>query len=508
MNFGGGTVVNYGTIAARFSTSSGAPWGGGGIGVFLYSGGTLSNLGAASRVEGIGAGVQLIAPASVTNAGAILGTGVGGAGIRLFQGGSFSNAEAGAVASGLYAGVLAGRSGGLVEPGDVPAIVTNAGTISGGTKGIGLSGGGTITNGSSLNHDATISGGMYGISVIAHAGTVTNFGTVTGAGRYGIGLTDGGRIFNTGSISGAIGVTASTAPIALLNHGTIASTGTAHIAVQLGDLNDKVSIDPHAVFDGSVRAGGGIDSLVLTPGGAIGTLSGLGTDFVDFERLIVSGATNRWRVAGTNTLPSNATIDVTGRLLVTGALQVPGRLNLAGNGRLRVDTTGIIEIGTAGGAAAGRITVDADGHLAGHGTLRGPVTDNGTITASHGTLEVIGNVKGSGTITINPGATASVSGLLTIGHFLFNGKASNETLVTTMTGDLPGIIAGFANHDAIDLVQFSADPALTTFAGSTLTLHQAAGGPGIATLHFSGTHQLSDFVIGLDAGIGTLITHA
>ena len=71
-----------------------------------------------------------------------------------------------------------------------------------------------------------------------------------------------------------------------------------------------------------------------------------------------------------------------------------------------VDDTSWIEIGSAGGAALGALTVDPGALASGAGTLNlaGPVIDRGFIEAQGGTL-LLGMTTGAGTLGIGTEAT-------------------------------------------------------------------------------------------------------
>src|SRR6185437_2450725 len=80
-------------------------------------------------------------------------------------------------------------------------------------------------------------------------------------------------------------------------------------------------------------------------------------------------------------------------------------LTMTGFSTISVDTTATLEIGTGGSPAAGALTVDAGATLLGTGNLSAKVVDNGTITASGGSLAISGAVSGGGTLQIAGGAT-------------------------------------------------------------------------------------------------------
>ena len=71
------------------------------------------------------------------------------------------------------------------------------------------------------------------------------------------------------------------------------------------------------------------------------------------------------------------------------------------------DSTSSIEIGTAGGAAGGTITIDSGSSVTESGTFYAPtIVDNGALTVAAGeTLYMEGALGGSGSVTIDAGST-------------------------------------------------------------------------------------------------------
>jgi len=166
-----GTVDNFGVIEGSGTNSAG---------VLLTEESVLDNgarTDASARVSG-DYGVKGVGHATVTNYGVIVGSGTesSAAGVYLENGGRVTN-EAGAEILGTT-GVLALNDA---------ATVTNLGKITSAkdtSPGVGLREGGVVTNGSLSDTHAIIAGGR-GVDVSGAAGTVTNFGTIAGAGRAG-----------------------------------------------------------------------------------------------------------------------------------------------------------------------------------------------------------------------------------------------------------------------------------------------------------------------------------
>jgi len=101
-------------------------------------------------------------------------------------------------------------------------------------------------------------------------------------------------------------------------------------------------------------------------------------------------------------------------------LQATGTLELRG-GTLAVGAAGAVQIGTAGGAETGSLTIDA-GHtvVATNSTIGASVIDQGNLVVEVDSA-VNGSLTGSGSATIDPGAVLDVSGKLGLAGISFLG---------------------------------------------------------------------------------------
>ncbi len=206
--------------------------------------------------------------------------------------------------------------------------VVNAGVLVDTATGDGvkLAGAGTLTN--------RVGGYVAGYNgAYVSTGLIDNAGTMAGA------FNGAEAIFGTidnkahGTITGFFGAYVYNGTIT--NAGTIASSrGASGTAAVVGAFRGTIIDDPGAVFIGKVAGGtntAGVSLLELGMGATEGTLSGYGTQFINFRTLeVASGAT--WDIAGdttiAGTLVNNGTIIETAAdtLNITGAIEGTGTI--------------------------------------------------------------------------------------------------------------------------------------------------------------------------------------
>src|SRR5262249_4865922 len=105
-----------------------------------------------------------------------------------------------------------------------------------------------------------------------------------------------------------------------INAGTIAG---AYDAVVLSNSDDRLVIDPGAVFIGNVDGRGGSNTLELASAASGGTISGLGSKSLKFGTIPVDAGA-QWTITGTNTITSNVTVTGAGTLINTGTIEGTG----------------------------------------------------------------------------------------------------------------------------------------------------------------------------------------
>lgn len=415
---GVGTVTNFGTMNAA---------------VWFQTGGAVTNESGGRIISGStsGYGVGLYSGGTVTNAGEISGLLVGIDASHL--GGTVIN-QAGGTITGQYAGVLMGI---IDNPSGGSRNVTNqaGGTIIG-DSGV-LAGGNSAT----VTNAGTIAGTFAG--TISHGGITL----VVGAG---VSMTAGGIVTNQsgGIITGAsYGVYISNGAAMVVNAGTISgSSGAVRFAA--GD-EDRLVVDPGAVFNGTVNGGNtlgatALSALELATGASTGTLSGLGTKYVDFGTIIFD-LNSDWLIAGntsglTSTIVGFAqgdTIELTG-VTATGSSFANGILTLD-------EASGAAKLNFAGTFASDAFqiaNVSGGVEVTTSATVSSGVYDSNSLTNS-GLVESV--TLGAGAVLTN-----AATGLIT------NPSGTGVYSAATSTGvsviNAGGIAGGGANGFGIELL--------------------------------------------------------
>ena len=261
----GDIVINNGSITT-----------GGSYYAIELAGGTVQNgwNGPSSAlVSGSVGGVALLTGGLVQNGGTIAATGTDTAGVYLATG-TVDNGQIGATTA-----LISGAENGVVITG--AGTVNNDGTITGVASDAVYLGSGGVTNGQLGDATALIDGGPLdnGVLIKSGAGTVANFGTMTGGGTAGVFLAGGGTVTNgaapdtTALIGGALDGVFLDGAGSLLNYGTVQANGSNETSPVIGAF---------------LYAGGTIENLVSTAAidgeqwgveveGAAGFVSNLGS---------------------------------------------------------------------------------------------------------------------------------------------------------------------------------------------------------------------------------------
>jgi hypothetical protein len=203
---------------------------------------------------------------------------------------------------------------------------------------------------------------------------------------------------------------------------------------------------------------------------------------------------------------TSSTLSLLSSLLQAGGLAYvqAGAAALTGTSALTTDGTATVEIGQAGSAARGAVTVDAGAVLSGAGAVnpQGLIVDNGTITASGGTL-VLGAVSGTGVVDIGVNATLDLSS--TAGAGVLVDFAGPGALMLPATMPLSAI-ADFGAGDQIFVPVSGITDAVYAATGAGIgVLTLSANGQTLGQLTLEGVGLGQTFAVAGTAG-GTILT--
>ena len=433
---GVGTLTGIGTKYLNFTSIYEVPFASWAIGAVIPTGmtltddGTLDNLGIVHTTATLGSGAHLTnsggavisgatygvydnaGPGTVVNNGQITAASQFSYGVWLNRGGALTNQAQ---------GVISAREGAYIG-GSTPATVVNAGKILGSIPG----------NGDGLR---------------LRQGTVTNL---------------------SGTISGANGIDITNGAATITNAGTIAggpAPGDKAVKFLTGFAN-QLTIDPGAVFSGTVDGGNTlgaavVSSLVLASGASTGTITGIGSSYVGFGNFVVdAGAT--WvmnadsipfaaTLTDNGVLTNNGTIGTTVTLGASAALINAQGANINSLPNAVYDNAGfaaVINDGAMGGVElqlGGNVTNQSAGVINGPVGVQisgggGSVVNAGTIIGDNGNAVLL---SAGGVNEVVFGAGAKFTGVVNGGNPVGSGPVSTLLL---STGSSIGTINGLGTQ--------------------------------------------------------------
>ncbi len=290
----------------------------------------------------------------------------------------------------------------------------------------------------------------------------------------------------------------------------IAGPGNAASLTTTGEVAFTGAFNAGTLAVGSTSGAYAAATLDLLAGATLAAVSATVSD----GELSVSGSLSAVTVSGTLVLGGTpfgvgqpmAALEVTaGGAVQAGTLQMGGG---AGDS-IVTDPTGSVEVGNAGHAASGAVTVDAGAELNGNGSVNpyGLIVDNGTILASGGTLS-LGAVSGVGSLAVGAGATLELLAA-TADPITLLGSAGNGGSVLAFAGGRAaptGLITGMVPGDAIDLEGSPLTSVQLIQGSGSGTLVLGYGSAVVARLYLAGSFTNQRFVLLPDGTGGSLIS--
>ena len=493
-------VTNFGEVTAS---------GTGGIGVYLSAGGTVTNGGPSNKSAPIlssGIGVEAAHhTGTVVNFGTIKGNGASGRGILLSVGGSVTNGSS--ADTSAYIG--ANNRNAVYAAGNVASTVVNFGTIKATgpanlSSGISVRGGGSITNGSTADTKALITGTNHGVYMSGIvASTVTNFGTITSSNKSAVDLYLGGHLINGSATDITARITGASAaylggPSTVTNFGTM--TGTAGSALSLRGNS--------TVVNGSATDKTATLNVVGNNGTHSAIYSGLGTTTITNFGTIISSTSSAIHLNAGGTIVNGSTTDKTALISVatTGhsAIYIGIGAALVSNfGIISSDNAAIqLNGGLISNAAGGTIT--STNHSGVYIiTAAATVLNAGTIPA-FGTSGTAGAALKAGGEVSNA-ATGIISSVKNVGVFVSGGAGTviNAGKITGAGGTQAVFLsAGFNNRVVADPgAVFDGTVNGGNIIGATaVSTLELASGPSSGTISGLGTKYINFARTTIDSG--------
>ncbi|MBR0709080.1 FecR domain-containing protein [Bradyrhizobium liaoningense] len=448
--------------------------------------------------------------------------------------------------------VLTSGSSGIVAVNFAAAIDDDVGST------ISVEAHGTIHSGSALNNDLTtpgaiiagykpggngaFSGAVNGdvivtsdAAITADAGygieaftwgvgdiTVTTgaISQITAAGTAIAAFDHGGgdvTVTNNGSASGAVGLSALAAgagDVTIVNHGSITGTSSAGIRVTQNDANELgdpvASGSTHITNTGSIVGATGhaaifiqenaTGSATIDNSGTIGPAAASSVTAATYAIVETGGAVtinNSGHING-NISVASATFNnlATGIWTVSGT-SVFGNVSSIVNGG-EIDLLNGASISVAGLGITNTNEIESWGTA----SITGTITNNHSIEVHTGTLTLFGSLSGSGSVTIDAGATLEIKNAVAQ-TITFAGDGAGLEIDTATFG---GSIAGFAANEKIDLSTITWDSGTATVydsATGNLVVSDAYGHS--ISLKLIGDYSDTHFITSSDGAGGTIV---
>ena len=532
-NAAGGTIVgarqygiynNFGTISSLNNESGGSITGSFLAVANIGSIASLTNDGFISGVRGVSNGTGGVI-GTLTNSGTIVGTFGGGGGGGIFNPfgtfGTIDNTATGLISSASF-GVANFRSMG---------VLTNEGTITGGTAGVYGSSGtiGTITN------SGLIQGGRNGIAGADL--TITNGGTISG-GSDAIYFTGGnnnsltlatGEVMvgaielNSGAsatiaavnsgltLDSAINLDSSTAALTLNSTGSLtlnsAIAGAGNVTVRGAGTLTMAGVNTYTgtttINSGALQLAGDTSQMTgnIVNGGVLifdqsanssyaGTISGNGS--------VTQGGTGTLTLTGAQTYTGATTVNAGATLALSGSGSVTQSAGVATNGTFDISATtsgtSIKSLSGTGNVALGSQSLTLTGAS---GTFSGVIAGTGGLTVAGG-AETLTNVNTyTGTTLIESGAqlvlpsvnNVALGNIVNLGVLGLSGAISGLSGAGTISIGESGLVVSGANSLFSGVLTGSGS---LTLASGTQTLSAASSYTGATTVASGATLVLTD----------------
>ena len=333
----------------------------------------------------------------------------------------------------------------------------------------------TVAGGLADAGSVVLGGGTFSASVLDITGTFAGTGAITGP------VTDNGTLTTGGPATGTLTVTG-----AISGTGALASTAGDTLTASGGYAVGSVSVAAGSTLNGAGSATGAI-AIAGTLAINGGTLSGGSISITGVAGLLTGNGTVVQNVANAGTINASG-----GTLALTGG-ETGGALAVAAGAALVADAA----------IAATSLTIAAGGSFVGFGSVSGTATDNGTLTASLGTL-TIGTLTGTGNATVTGSGKLTSSNAVALGGSLTIASGGSFVGFGSVGGTVTDNGSLTASGGALSVGTLMGNGSATVSGGASLTSSNAVALGGSLTIAASGSFSGYGSVTGTVTDNGSL----
>ncbi|MBR0784598.1 FecR domain-containing protein [Bradyrhizobium iriomotense] len=346
---------------------------------------------------------------------------------------------------------------------------------------------------------------------------ITAAGTAIGAFNHGGGDV---TVTNDGSATGAIGLSALAAgagDVTIVNHGSI--TGTSSVGIRVTQNDADAAGDPvatgstHITNNGSIVGATGHAAIFIQENatgfatidnsGTIGPAVASSVTSATYAIVETGGAaitiTNTGHINGNISAVSATFYNNAGGIWTVSGTSVFGNVSSIVNGG-EIDLLSGAAISVAGLGITNTNEIESWGTA----SITGTITNNHSIEVHTGTLTLFDSLSGSGSVTIDAGATLEIKSTVAQTITFAGAGAGAELQIDTTT--FGGSIFGFAAFEKIDLSTFTWD------SGSTAVYDAMTGNLVVSdthdhsfTLKLIGDYSEAHFITSSDGNGGTIV---
>ncbi len=312
-----------------------------------------------------------------------------------------------------------------------------------------------------------------------------------------VSIDDYASILAPAGTDGIRGVNYGTGTVTIIAEAGATITAGRYGIAAFGFDGGDVSVTNYATVTGGTAA---IDAQATGSGAVLidnyGTITGAVVSSAAAETTFHNEAGATWTASGSSSFTGPNLLINDGMIALNGTAVTVGGLSNTGMGWISLVNGASLEVGTAGGAAAGSITVDSGAMATLAGTLNSATfADNGTVAVAAGSfLTLLGSLSGSGQIDIGSNASFSIAGSVAPGPapaIALQGAASALWLSSPLLDSTQTFAPAISGLSAGNAILFQGTVTNASYNSGVLTLLNNT--TAVAHLNLSGNYQGASF---------------